>query len=93
MLLNLRWLPARLLAEEAGWLLGFNMDEMSVLVSKKLLPPLGNPSQNGKKCFATVDLLRLSKDRDWLEKASKAVTNHWRSRNKTRLSKPTLGPC
>ena len=43
-LLSLRHLPARLNAEEAGWLLGFTKEEITILMAKKLLKPLGNPS-------------------------------------------------
>jgi len=85
-LLNLRWLPARVQAEEAGWLLGFNLDEMRVLIGKGLLKPLGNPSQNGRKCFSTVKIQELGNNPEWLEKASKVLVQHWRNRNSPKVS-------
>ena len=80
-LMNLRHLPARLDAEEAGWLLGFNLDEMGILVSQRILSPLGNPAQNGRKTFATVEIQRFSQDPEWLDRATKAIVTHWRNRN------------
>ena len=58
-MLSLRHLPARLNAEEAGWLLGFTMEEITILVAKKILKPLGNPSINGRKSFSAAGILRL----------------------------------
>jgi spermidine/putrescine transport system permease protein len=58
-LLSLRHLPARLNAEEAGWLLGFTKEEITILVAKKILKPLGNPSINGRKSFSAAEILPL----------------------------------
>lgn len=80
-LLDLRSLPARLFAEEAGWLLGFNVDEIGLLVHYKLLKPLGNPAPNGKKCFATVEIQSLGRNLEWLDKATKTIIQHWKGRN------------
>src|SRR5690242_12830171 len=54
-----RRLPARLTAEQAAILLGFAAHEIPMLVTAKLLKPLGKPSQSAVKYFATVDIERL----------------------------------
>jgi len=53
-------LPARLTAEQAGWVLNCQSHDIPALVSARLLKPLGNPAQNGAKFFATVDILGSS---------------------------------
>lgn len=80
-LLNLRHLPARLDTEEAGWLLGFNVDEMSILIQRKLLSPLGDPAPNGRKFFSRAKMQSLGNDPSWLDKASRTIIGHWRARN------------
>jgi hypothetical protein len=80
-LLSLRHLPARLNAEETGWLLGFTKEEITILVAKKILKPLGNPSINGRKSFSAEEILRLGETAAWLDKATKAVIHYWWVRN------------
>ena len=41
----------------------------SVLIVTRLLKPLGNHPPNSVKCFATVEVLELLKDRAWQEKS------------------------
>jgi hypothetical protein len=43
--------------------------------------PLGNPSANGKKFFATADLLEQVNDRAWLVKVTSAINLHCRKNN------------
>jgi hypothetical protein len=81
-LLNLRHIPARLNAEEAGWLLGFNLDEVGILIHHRILKPLGNPAQNGRKVFSRLTLQRFADDPEWLEKATKTVIQHWKNKNR-----------
>ncbi len=76
--LNLAFVPARLTAEEAAWYLGFSLHDIPVLVTKKLLEPLGSPPQNGTRYFAAVDLEKFRSDRKWLDRASATLTRHWR---------------
>jgi hypothetical protein len=89
--LNLRRLPARVYYEQAGWLLGFTQVEIALLVSKRLLAPLGKPPQNGTKYMATTTLLELAQDPVWLSKASAAITMHWRNRHH-KLAQYAEGP-
>jgi hypothetical protein len=74
-------LPARLTAEQAGWVLNCQSHDVPALVNARLLKPLGNPSQNSTKYFATVDVLELTKDRSWLVKVSNAISQHWQKQN------------
>lgn len=57
---------------------------MPILVSARLLRPLGNPPPNGIKFFATADVLELIKDRFWVAKATNAISQHWRKQNARR---------
>ena len=75
-------LPARLATDQAALILGFAPHEISVLLNCKLLKPLGKPAQNGHKFFCTKEILELSENRDWLDKATRAVSKHWQDRNR-----------
>ena len=86
-MLLLSRLPARLDVDQAAEVLGFLKHEISVLLSAGLLRPLGKPAQNGHKFFCTTEILELSQNRDWLDKATRAVAKHWQERN--RISKET----
>jgi hypothetical protein len=74
-------LPARLTAEQTGWVLNCQPHDIPALVTSRLLKPLGNPSANGTKYFATADLLEIAKDRAWLIKMTTAITTHWQKQN------------
>jgi hypothetical protein len=74
-------LPARLTAEQASWVLNCQAHDVPVLVSARLLKPLGSPLPNSVKYFATVEVLELAKDRTWLAKVTNAVGRHWRQKN------------
>ena len=85
-------LPARVTAEQAAWVLNCQSHDVPILVSTRLLKPLGNPPANGIKFFATADLVELAKDRAWLVKVTNAVTSHWQKRNLCRKSRaPKVG--
>ena len=58
----LRLPPARVVAEEAAWLLGFAPHDIPLLVNAGLLKPLGHPPASGTKYFATAMLLKLRDD-------------------------------
>ena len=61
---------------------------MPVLVTARLLSPLGNPAPNSVKYFAAADVLELAKDRTWLAKVTNTIGQHWKQKN---LHKK--GPC
>ncbi len=78
--------PARLTAEQAAWVLNCQAHDVPILVSNRLLRPLGNPPPNGVKFFSTADVLELSRDRAWLVKMTNAVCQHWQRQNVKRKS-------
>jgi hypothetical protein len=84
-------LPARLTVEQAGWVLGCQPHDVPVLVSFRLLKPLGNPPPNGIKFFAAADVLELVKDRSWLAKITNTVNQHWHKKNARQKSHPLNG--
>lgn len=80
--LNLKAPPGRLTAEQAAWFLGFSAHEIPLLVNKGLLKPLGHPAHNGQKYFLTATLEELRRDEKWFAKASDAVVEYWRCKNR-----------
>ena len=76
-----RW-PARLDVDQAAEVLGFLPHEIKVLMSGGLLRPLGRPAANGHKFFCAAELLELSQNRDWLDKATHLVARQWQERNR-----------
>ena len=83
-MLHLGQPPARLTAEQAGWVLNCQAHDVPILVAARLLKPLGNPAPNAIKFFATSDVLELAKDRNWLVKITAAINGHWRQQNLAR---------
>ncbi len=78
-------LPARLTAEQTAWVLNCQVHDIPILVSSRLLKPLGTPAANSIKFFATADVLDLANDRKWLAKVTATINLHWHARNaKTR---------
>ena len=73
--------PGRLTTEEAAWYLGFSAHDIPVLVSQRLLKPLGAPPQNGTRYFAGSDLEKVRTDSKWLDRASATLIKHWRQKN------------
>jgi len=76
------YLPARLNAEQVGWLLNCHVNDVAILTSSRILNPLGSPAPNSVKYFATTEILELSKDRIWLAKFTNAIGQHWKSKNR-----------
>ncbi len=79
--LNLQNPPGRVTREEAAWKLGFTVDEITVLIARNLLKPLGHPAHNGQKYFLTATLDDLRRDEKWYSKASDAIVDYWRYKN------------
>ena len=80
-ILLVRRLPARLDVEQVAEVLGFLPHEISVLMKAGLLKPLGKPAPNGHKFFCAKEVADLSENREWLDKATRAVAKHWKDRN------------
>jgi hypothetical protein len=77
-------LPARLTAEQVAWVLNCQVHDIPVLVAARLLKPLGNPSKNGPKHFATVNVVEAGKDAAWLGRMTVALSQYWRKANSRR---------
>ena len=72
--------PARLNADQTADLLGFEKDDLSLLARAGLLAPLGNPTANAVKYYATVDVAAFSEDRDRLDQATAIIYSRNRSK-------------
>ena len=79
--LNLGTHPARFNKEQTAAYLGFEPDQITILIQKGLLKPLGRPALNAEKFFAKADLEQFMNDREWLSKATLAVSLYWQSKN------------
>ncbi len=90
-LLTLSILPARLNAEQAAQLLGFQAHDLTTLIAAGLLRPLGRPAANSTKYFAAVEVERLRSDLQWLSKATDAVQRRWRQKNRTEPDRAAQG--
>ena len=77
-------LPPRLTAEQTAWMLNCQTHDMPVLVSSRLIKPLGNPAANSVKFYATSDVLESAKDRNWLMRMTAAINQHWHNKNARR---------
>ena len=77
--LNLTTPPARVNVEQASWLLGFHIHDISILVAEGLLKPLGRPARNAPKHFARTELEVCVQDHKWLGRATAVIQAHWRS--------------
>lgn len=80
--LSLIMAPARLNMEETAWFLGFAPHDIPILVQAGLLKPLGHPPLHGTKYFASTTVEQLRSDLKWLSRASDAIVEHWRRKNK-----------
>jgi len=76
--------PARFDIEQVAWLLNCQPHDIPALVRARLLKPLGNPPPNARKLFAADEIIELSRDKAWLNKASNAIHESWRKKNRAR---------
>jgi len=83
-------IPARLTAEQAAWVLNYQVHDVPALVAARLIKPLGNPPPNGIKFFSTTDILELTKDRNWLVRISSTICQHWQKKNTGKKNRPLL---
>jgi hypothetical protein len=84
--LNLRRLPARLSVQQAAWVLGVRPHSIQILVSYRLLKPIGTPARNETKFFATTYVLRLAEDYGWQDLSTATLQEHWKVKNQRRTS-------
>ena len=87
-----RWaakdLPARLDVAQVSKVLGFTESDIQILMALGKLTPLGDPAPNAPKWFAAVEIIRLATDQDWLHKATKETSKHWKNKRQRRLVHP-----
>lgn len=79
--LNLKSPPGRLTKEQTAWFLGFTPDEITILMARGHLKPLGHPADNGPKHFLAATLEDLRRDEKWYSKATDAIIEYWRYKN------------
>jgi hypothetical protein len=77
-------LPARLLAGQVAKLLNCSTDDVAILASAGKLRALGKPKPNSVKFFSTIELIALPADPDWLDEATKTISQFWRRKNARR---------
>jgi hypothetical protein len=72
-------------------LLNCQTHDIPPLIAARLLKPLGNPTANSSKYFATADLLEQMKDRNWLVRVTNTIYTHWQGRNAYNRSRCDAG--
>jgi hypothetical protein len=77
-------LPARLLAGQVAKLLNCSTDDVAILASAGKLRALGRPKPNSVKFFSAIELIALLADPDWLDEATKTISQYWRRKNARR---------
>jgi hypothetical protein len=77
-------LPARLLAAQVAKLLNCTPEDVAVLVTAGKLRPLGRPNTNAVKFFSAVELIALLPAREWLDEATKTISQFWKRKNARR---------
>ena len=75
-----RNLPARLDVKATARLLGYAEHDIQILIGTGTLEPLGEPAPNAPKWFCAIEIIRLATDRDWLHKATREISKHWRQK-------------
>lgn len=80
----MNFIAARLNVETTAKRLGFQAHDIPVLIKAKLLKPLGNPMPSSPKYFASCLIEELARDVAWLDKATRAVSRHWKCKNQQR---------
>lgn len=77
--------PARVNNDQASKILGFNPDEIRILVTYGHLKPIAKPKQNSHKYFTLVDLCEKAIDPEWITKSTGTVYKHWNTKNSNKL--------
>jgi hypothetical protein len=77
-------IPARLQSEQVAKLLNCSTDDVAILASAGKLRALGKPKPNSVKFFSSIELITLLADPDWLDDATKTISQYWRRKNARR---------
>lgn len=83
--------PACIGVEEASKILGWPPYFFPVLMRSGHLKPLGRPTPNSRKWFASAEIERLSRDLPWLDKAVRIVEKHVQGLNAKQRGKDLEG--
>jgi hypothetical protein len=75
---------ARLNVEQTAWVLNCQPHDIPTLMAARLLRPLGSPAPNSPKYFGTTQVLQLAQDPAWLSKATNAIRDFWRRKNRNK---------
>jgi hypothetical protein len=73
-----------------AWVLNCQPHDLRILVSARLLKPLGVAPPNSVKFFAASELLELVQDRAWLAKVTNGLNQHWQKRNAAKKNRSTV---
>ena len=73
--------PARVNNDQASKILGFNPDEIRILIAHGHLKPIAKPKQNSHKYFTLVDLCEKAVDPEWITRSTGTVYKHWNTKN------------
>lgn len=79
--LNLRCPPGRITVDEAAYMLGCEPDHIFILLSAKLLKPLGDPPPGAMKYFMWTDIEEKKNDKRWMTRASELVRTTIKDKN------------
>jgi hypothetical protein len=80
--LSLARYPGLISLLEACWLLGLVEHQGKILIRKGMLVPAGKRRRPRKaRMFISADILELTVDRDWLNKARDVLAMHWEEQN------------
>src|SRR5204863_8086212 len=75
--------PARQVdRQQAAAILGVQAHYIPTLIKPRIPKPLGNPKPNAPKYFAAVEVAEFARDRDFLDKAQRAIQRHWQAKNR-----------
>ena len=83
-----RHLPARLDVAATAKLLGFPEHDIQVLMAAGRLTPLGDPAPNAPKWFCAVEVIGLATDKEWLHKATREISKHWKQKRERCVNFP-----
>lgn len=90
-LLDIRRLPARLTAEQAAEILGFKAHDIPLLLRAPLMKPLGGGPKNSVKYFHADEVEGLARNRQWLDKATRAISRRGKPPSKALAAGLTNG--
>ncbi len=82
--LNLRRLPAAIDAEQTAILLGISKANVTILIGKNFLIPLGKKlATNAPKWFSSNAIETLARNPEEVSRMHHLISSHWRARNGT----------